>query len=176
MPHADFKSIRPATIDDVRDIARIQVETWRSAYRGIISDEYLAGLSIEKRTEGWTRMISEAATDTLVIQKDGQTLGWISFGCSRDEDRKGQAEVYAIYLDDAQRGKGLGRLLMAEAEAKLAAKLPTATQVSLWVLEPNTAARGFYERIGYQNQSHKPITLGKESFCELRYEKPLTCS
>jgi hypothetical protein len=41
--------IRQATIDDVPGIAHVHVASWKSTYKGIISDEYLSKLSVESR-------------------------------------------------------------------------------------------------------------------------------
>ncbi|MCX6344936.1 MAG: hypothetical protein NT018_07660 [Armatimonadetes bacterium] len=42
--------IRKATIEDAAGIAKVGVDTWRNAYCGIISDEYLDGLNYERST------------------------------------------------------------------------------------------------------------------------------
>ena len=40
--------IRTAILADIPIIARINVDTWRSNYVGIVPDDYLAGMSYEK--------------------------------------------------------------------------------------------------------------------------------
>jgi hypothetical protein len=45
--------IRAAAPADTEAIGRVHVETWRSAYRGLVSDAYLAGLSPAERAVRW---------------------------------------------------------------------------------------------------------------------------
>ena len=48
----DTIAIRPARLDDAAGIARLDVETWRAAYAGILATPYLVGLSAERRQRG----------------------------------------------------------------------------------------------------------------------------
>jgi hypothetical protein len=41
--------VRPAILADALSVAVVQVESWRSTYRGLVPDEYLDGLSIDRR-------------------------------------------------------------------------------------------------------------------------------
>ena len=43
--------IRAATISDAYSIAEVQVAGWQAAYRGIMPDSVLDGLSVPKREE-----------------------------------------------------------------------------------------------------------------------------
>lgn len=43
--------IREATLSDACGIAKVHVDTWRTAYKGIINDEFLNELSYDKREE-----------------------------------------------------------------------------------------------------------------------------
>lgn len=165
-------TIRPAAVGDAGDIARIHVETWRHAYKGIVPDSYLDGLSVERRAEAWEKILSESAAGTLVaVDARGAVVGWVSFGASRDEDGQGLGEVFAVYLQAAEWGKGIGSELMAAAERGLAGQGFSA--VTLWVLELNSRTRGFYDRAGYRTDgAKKTISLGGKELVEVRYRKP----
>ena len=165
-------TLRSATPDDAPAIARIHVETWRHAYRGIIPDAHLAALSIEKRSAGWAQNIQKAPDATLIAERDGTVAGWISFGSCRDEGETAQAELYAIYIDPRHQRAGIGRTLTRAAERRLAERLPQAARITLWVLERNHAARAFYASLGYQPDGVSKIELiGGAPFVELRYAK-----
>ncbi len=45
-------NIRPARPDDADAIARINVETWRDAYAGILQDRVLVSVSISREKGG----------------------------------------------------------------------------------------------------------------------------
>src|ERR1035437_2660596 len=45
--------IRRAIVGDVRSIARTSVLGWQAAYRGVLPDDFLAGLSVDARAVAW---------------------------------------------------------------------------------------------------------------------------
>jgi hypothetical protein len=53
-------TIREARISDAPGIARVRVDTWRTAYRGIVSDEHLNGLSCERAEASSRRWLASA--------------------------------------------------------------------------------------------------------------------
>jgi ribosomal protein S18 acetylase RimI-like enzyme len=163
--------IRPATVDDASDIARIHVDTWRDAYKEIVPDAYLRDLSKEKRASTWTESLLRSPTGTLVTLGDiGQIVGWVSFGASRDDDGSGIGELYAIYLQSDHWGKGYGKRLLAYAEHHLSKE--GFSTITLWVLELNYRTRRFYEIAGYvADGTKKTLTICGRELIELRYRK-----
>lgn len=55
-------TVREATPDDAPGIARVQVDAWRSTYRGIVPDAHLADLSYDERAQRWRTMRTDRAT------------------------------------------------------------------------------------------------------------------
>ncbi len=55
--------------------------------------------------------------------------------------------LYYLAVDPAERGKGLGRRMVADAEGWLAGR--GVGKVNLMIRQSNEAARGFYQAIGY---------------------------
>ena len=49
MPVADAPTIRRATAEDADAIGRVQVETWRAAYTGLMPAEAVASFDVEER-------------------------------------------------------------------------------------------------------------------------------
>src|SRR5689334_4096445 len=107
--------IRDATPHDARRIAVIHVDSWRSAYRGIMPDAVLSGLSVGERYQFWLGQLTEAPRQTIVVEDGDDVPGWTGFGAARDADATGLAEVYGIYLDPACYRRGLGTALWREA-------------------------------------------------------------
>lgn len=142
--------IRPATREDARPIAEVHVASWRRAYRGLLPDDYLEKLSVDERESQRLAWFADPSpgSGVLVAEDRGRVVGFASFGPSRDDDAPaGTGEVPAIYVDPAEVGRGIGRELLAEAEAALrAAGFGRAT---LWVLEANAPARRFYDKAGW---------------------------
>ena len=127
--------IRKATVIDAHDIARIHVNTWQEAYRGIVPQSHLDSLSIEKRQDNWNRILRQSPAGTIVVtDAELAVIRWASFGPSRDDDGAGVGELYAIYLQPDSWGNGYGRQLMDSAEASLSSK---GFAITLWVLGEN---------------------------------------
>jgi ribosomal protein S18 acetylase RimI-like enzyme len=165
-------SIRAATVDDARAIAEIHVAGWRAAYRGQMPDALLDSLSVDARTGKWRGWLAQPATPdhrTWVAEAGGRIAGFSNTGPARGADgRPGAAEVYAIYLDPAQWGRGIGRDLLAFTVGDLRRR--GRTEVSLWVLAGNARARRFYEIAGFAaDGTEKSEIFGGAPLTEVRY-------
>jgi ribosomal protein S18 acetylase RimI-like enzyme len=166
--------VRPAAPEDAAEIARVHVATWRSAYRGLLPDDFLASLSEAHYTERWRRVIGDGSSRVFVVEAGrrppGQTNGVAGFA-SGGRERAGETgfagELYALYvLDEAQR-RGYGReLVRAVAGALHELHLP---DMIVWVLRDNGPARAFYERLGGTYVRAQPITIGTTTLEEVSY-------
>jgi GNAT superfamily N-acetyltransferase len=137
-------TVRPATPDDARVIAEVQVETWRAAYVGVMPQEVLDGLDVDERADAWRRWLSIETSAQFVAERSGAGVGFVSAGPCRHEE--GTGEVYAIYVRPEAWGTGSGWALMDAAVKWLADRWQEAI---LWVAEENPRARSFYERYGW---------------------------
>ncbi|MFD0586338.1 hypothetical protein [Dactylosporangium darangshiense] len=52
--------IRRADVGDAAAIAHVHVQSWQSAYRGLITQDYLDGLDVGLRRQGWERILGGA--------------------------------------------------------------------------------------------------------------------
>ena len=59
---------RPATPDDAAAIAKLHADSWRVAYRGMLSDEYLNGPVFDERLAVWTQFLQEHPPRVLVVE------------------------------------------------------------------------------------------------------------
>jgi len=142
--------VRPAALDDAEAIATVHVRSWQSAYRGLMPDDLLDGLSVERRAASW-RSLMEADTgwNALLVLEDGVGIqGFVHLCAARFAGARAQTgEVTAIYLEPASWGRGAGRALMDAAVQCLTAR--GFTDAILWVLVGNERARRFYEAAGW---------------------------
>ena len=80
--------IREAQIEDAYGAATVKVLAWQAAYRGIIPDEYLSAMDIDKYTERHKEFLGAAdAGCQFVAEYDGQIIGILSLNKCRDEDK-----------------------------------------------------------------------------------------
>jgi len=153
--------LRPATVQDADGIAAVHVRSWQAAYRGLMPQEVLDGLSIAERAAGWQRILTETerGAQTLVVERDGRIAGWASYGDARDDGAPCTGELWGIYADPDAWSTGVGHLLITAAEDSLRASGHDSAY--LWVLEGNERAARFYERHGWtadggEKTDHRP--------------------
>jgi GNAT superfamily N-acetyltransferase len=166
--------IREATPADVQAIARVHVDSWRTTYRGLVRDEYLAKLSYEARERFWGRILSPAQAGRQVVfvaqAESGQIAGFVDGGKPLNGgDPAYKSELYAIYLLEPFQGQGTGRRLVQA----LAQRLHQAGfgSMMLWVMEGNPAER-FYQRLGGKRLSAKSAEVGGVTVQEIAYGWP----
>jgi ribosomal protein S18 acetylase RimI-like enzyme len=149
-------SIRAAKPEDAAQVARVQVESWRTAYRGIVPDEYLAGLDEAERTVRWRQHL-EAAEHILVAESSGEIVGFIDGGPIREMIDGYDAELYAIYLLPKCQRIGIGSALLMDLVRHLVED--GFQSLAVWVFEANSAVR-FYERWGAVRVGLKEREIG----------------
>ncbi|MGA7096599.1 MAG: GNAT family N-acetyltransferase [Acidimicrobiia bacterium] len=150
-------------------MAKVHVESWQEAYRGLLDQSFLDSIDLTARTEWWQRTIATGESSVSVGVVDGVVEGFCVSGISRDP---GWGEVYAIYTSPRKWGTGLGRSLLIAAEASMIER--GFLSALLWVLDGNERARRFYERQGWSLAAPFRIeTIGGTEVTERRYEKRL---
>lgn len=152
--------IRQARLGDARVIGRIEVETWRATYAGMLPDRVLLGMSEQRQAASWAGFLRHRPGDVFVAEADGadgRLLGFGNCGKQRDPAFAFDGEIYTLYvLPDAQ-GGGLGRQLLLALFARLVDSGHRSALV--WVVRANPA-RFFYERLGGKLTVHRPIPVG----------------
>jgi GNAT superfamily N-acetyltransferase len=161
--------IRPAQLPDAEAIARVQVDTWRTAYKGIMPENFLADLSYEQNIKRWQNILADPNPNRFgyVAESDSETIvGFALGGAERNGDPDYVGELYAIYLLESFQRQGIGRRLIATlAQRLVGAGLPS---LLVWVLEGNPC-RGFYEMLGGKHLRQKLVTVGGAQLVEIAY-------
>ena len=129
--------------DDLTKISDIYERSWKHAYKGIIPQEYLDGIPRGR----WAKSITREGMKNLVMTENGVFIGTAGFCRSRWEKYGDFGEIVSIYLLPEHTCKGKGSQLLRRCIEEL--KKLGYTELLLWVLEENTAARKFYEKNGF---------------------------
>ncbi|MFN8376095.1 MAG: GNAT family N-acetyltransferase [Anaerolineae bacterium] len=169
-------NLRRATADDAPALARVHVDSWQVAYRGIVPESHLERFTYAWRERAFRKALSDNSEETYLLQDEEQPVAILTIGASRDDDLDTQAvgELWGIYITPDYWRRGIGTTLVREAERMLHARGCTA--VVLWVLADNHDARRFYEKMGYAADGvSKTVTLG-QPLSAVRYHKMLTAS
>ena len=159
--------VRAARLDDARAIAHVHVATWRSAYRGLLPEQFLASLTEAQYTERWRRSIADPAVRAYVAEDETGVVGFASGGRERAGEDGFGGELYAIYVLDRAQRRGHGRELVGAVVGGL--REMGMTDMIVWALRDNSLARRFYERLGGLYVRTQPITIGSALLYEVSY-------
>ena len=162
-------TIRPAVVEDAHAIARVQVESWRTTYPGIVPLAFLASLSVEARTERWREQFSSGGNPIFVAEAAGHVFGFASGGPLRGALPGYDGELYAIYLLRDQQRRGAGRRLVETVADALRAR--GFQSMAVWVLARNPAV-AFYKALGGVQIAAKPIQIDAVELEELAFGWP----
>jgi len=161
-------TIRPAVEEDIPRMAQVHVETWRTAYHGILADSFLDGLSCPKHEERHKRYLAKPGTVYFVAElPDDGIVGFISGGPQRGQDVQYPGELYAINILQQYRRQGTGSALVRQWAASL--RHAGLNSASVWVLAENKPAVAFYRRLGARPLREQMIEIGGTSLCEIAY-------
>ena len=135
------------TSADTEAIANLHALSWEQHYQGEFTANYLEHEVRADRMEVWTkRMKAPNPKQYVIMAKEGDVL--CGFACVYLEwDLDHGALLDNLHVWDKYKGRGIGRQLMQKAAQWVAEKAPD-SQMYLWVLETNIAARRFYEKVG----------------------------
>ncbi|HEU4541056.1 MAG TPA: GNAT family N-acetyltransferase [Jiangellaceae bacterium] len=162
--------LRPATIDDVENIAAVWHSGWPDGHLGNVPDE----LAEHRQLADFLRLVPPRIDMTTVAASSDGVIGFVTV---HDD------EVEQVYVAKSARGSGVAAALLSHAEQTIADRYDRAW---LAVVAGNDRARRFYARQGWRDAG--PIEYSAEidggTFivpCH-RYEKQLipavnvTCS
>jgi GNAT superfamily N-acetyltransferase len=94
------------------------------------------------------RVLADPAQAVLVAEQTGTVLGWLHVQEFRALTSPPSALVVGFVLAEGARGRGLGRALLAQAEAWARAR--GLTSMRLRARRERRAAHGFYRALGYR--------------------------
>lgn len=157
---------RIANIEDATGVAKVQVDSWRTTFKGIVPDAFLESLSYAKREPIWKRAIIE---NNLYIAEDenGHVIGFSAGGKERTSNYESYSgELYTIFILKEHQGKGLGRLLVKlVVDDLIVNKL---NSMLIWVIKENPACQ-FYKALGGKEIDTREIEIGGKKLTEIAY-------
>ena len=168
-------SVRLAAPRDAKAIAEIHVATWQAAYQGVIPDDFLKAMTVEKRLAYWREAIEFSDPQILVAVDADKVIGFVGFDRSRDVGTKSTVgEIWAQYIAPEHWRQGAGLALWDGARDGL--KDEGCTQVTLWVLVANDRALQFYEQAaGFKREmaSLRTTAFGSTKLEEIRLKRSI---
>jgi ribosomal protein S18 acetylase RimI-like enzyme len=135
--------VRDAVASDARRIAAIGATAMQAQYEGLV-DRVAVEAAVEQSYSipAVRQCIAECSrapsAEFLVAERNESVVGYLHFDCMGPEP-----ELHRLYVDAAQRGGGVGAVLMTELHARL-----ENPHYMLLVVAGNDRAVAFYERHG----------------------------
>ena len=162
-------TIREATRDDISGIARVHVNTWRAAYRGIVPDSFFDSLTYEGRAANWQNEfpLPELGGFVYVAEVSGEVAGFVLAGPPDPPRPDFDGEIGALHVTPERQGKGLGHALVGAVARRLRER--GARSMLLWVFRDNTSARGFYESLGGELLDERTLVIAGATIDEVAY-------
>jgi len=147
-------------------IAHVQVDTWRTAYKGIVPDNFLDRMSYEGAQRNWQWLIDPvSAAAVYVAEDDSRVVGFAAGGVEKGKDPY-KAQLYAIYVLEEFQRKGIGLKLTLPIVQDM--KSSGLTSMTAWVLE-ESPSKQFFEEIGGARTGSKEKIIGSKSLQEVCY-------
>ena len=159
-------------------VARVHVRSWQVAYRTLMPDEYLDQLRPEDRAPRYTFGSPDPLKPWTIVAIEGGTIhgfatsGFATRGFARDPELSNHGELYALYVDPDQWGRGIGFALASAARARLVDL--GCRQAILWVLAGNVRAERVYLKDGWATDGGRRTEVVWGAKCdEIRYRRSL---
>lgn len=160
-----IKLIRYYEERDIDKIAKIIVDDWKIAYKGIIDNDYLENLNYIDRAKNIKEKYEKQKSIVYIDNED--VKGYCRFGENRDNEKE-YGEIYALYIKYDERNNGIGKSLSKKAMQILKDK--GYKEAVIWCLKENKNARKFYEKIGGKLCNERKIAIGDKQYDEVCYK------
>ena len=167
---------REATVLDASGITRVQVNTWKTAYRGIIAKEYLQSLSYEDKEKNWRQRLENPTHGAKIFIAETNQNKIVGFALATLEKynpivallqtERFKGELCAIYVLDEFQHKKIGTELVKLVVNYL--KVNSIDSMITWVLKQNPSCI-FYEKLGGRSLGEQSIEIGGNRYTEIAY-------
>jgi GNAT superfamily N-acetyltransferase len=169
-------SVRPARPEDAPEIARIQLVTWRTAYRAVLPAPVLDEWDDDVATAAWRAAATPPTPGHgVLVAREGDTpVGFAAFGPAeltadeRSHPDGPTTEVSTLLVEPRWGRRGHGSRLLA-AVVDIARASGTA-RLQTWVLEPDTVTAGFLHSAGWAPDGWaRTLDTGETPLREVRW-------
>ncbi len=163
-------TVRPATVDDARTIADLQLQVWRQAFATVLPPAAL-DTPLDAHAGSWTDRIERGGPVLLAVE-GAEPVGFAAADLDRRNllDPIGEIEVLYVVPRWGRRGHG-GRLLVTAA-AEL--RRQGARVGRWWIPQVDTVTAGFLTGAGWAEDGvRRELDTGAAPIVELRWSGTL---
>ena len=158
--------IRRMKPEDAEAVTDVLIDTWKTAYRGIVSDDVLDHQDREMLIDRRKRQYK----DYIVAEANGRVVGYcwyVNDNSFSEELSDIDCEIVAIYVLPETERKGVGRKMFSYAVEDL--KKQGRTKMVIWCLKDNSTGREFYQKMGGTIIGEHKTHIGNDDYDEVGF-------
>ena len=167
---------RLATIEDLPEIVKINLDTWRTTYKSIFPAEFLQNLSFKEKEIRWRQLFGNPEREIFIYLAEelSKKIVGFSMGSLEQSDltlkipgvRNYIGELMAIYILKEYQRKKIGLKLMKMTVERLLES--NINSMIVWVLKSNPNCK-FYEILGGKYVGEKMLEIEGVNYIEIAY-------
>ncbi len=160
--------ISECTARDLPEVAAVHVSSWQSAYKGLMPDEILTNLCVEKRFKNWQAVLKQSAGTLVIAIERHKVIGFLHVLDSKTSNSTSKltSEITVLYVSPDHYRKSVGQKLIDACISHC--KNKGILKINLWVLSKNLNAIAFYRKNQFQpsgrTETHNPTGLAETEF------------
>lgn len=161
--------IRNIEEKDIPDVVDIQINGWKSAYKGIVDDNILNSMNRNERIE--KRRNDYKENGFIVAELNNQVVGFCRYIDSNkftQDISNIDCELLALYVNPDLKYNGIGTKLFQFVANELKSK--NRTKMILWCLKDNKPSKKFYTKMGGKIIKERKIEIGEKEYLEVGFE------
>lgn len=161
--------IRNIEEKDIPNVVDIQINGWRTAYKGIIDDNVLNSMNKSERIEKIKKRYKEGGF--IVAELNNEVVGFCRYEYSNkftpnllDID----CEIKALYVKPELKYNGIGTKLVQFVINEFSSR--NKVKMIIWCLKDNEPAKKFYTKMGGKIIKERTIKIGEKDYLEVGFE------
>lgn len=165
-----MNNIRIRTIreEDIPSVVDIQIEGWKTAYKGMIEDDFLNSMNRNKKIE--QRKKDYKQDGYIVAEIEEEIVGfcrYIDNNTYTPNMLEIDCEIVALYVKSELKYNGIGTKLFEFVMKEFRSK--NRTKMIIWCLKDNEPSRKFYAKMGGVIEKEKVVEIGKKEYLEVGF-------
>lgn len=161
--------IRKPKEEDIKGIAKVNVDSWRTTYKGIVPDDFLNRMRYDEREVAARKTFESIKTLQYVAESEEKKIvGYVHGGKNRytEDYPEFDAEIYAIYILKDYQGHSIGSKLIQHLVEELVSQ--GFKSLIVQVLAENRS-KEFYQKAGARYLDTRELDISGEKLEELVY-------
>lgn len=160
--------IRNIEEKDIPSVVDIQISGWKTAYKGIIDDDFLNSMNRDKKIE--QRRKDYQKEGYIVAEINKEIVGFCRYvdnNTYTPNMPEIDCEIVALYVKPDLKYNGIGTKLFEFAMNEF--KNKNRTKMIIWCLKDNEPSKRFYTKMGGIIVKEKVVEMGEKEYFEVGF-------